>query len=58
MSFSQELRKQAEPIFQAIFEHPFVQGIGKGDLKKEQLIHYVKQDFEYLNAFMKIYGLA
>jgi len=58
MSFSQELRAQAEPIFQAIMEHPFVQGIAKGDLKKEQLIHYVKQDFEYLNAFMKIYGLA
>ncbi|KAB7670690.1 thiaminase II [Bacillus sp. B1-b2] len=58
MSFSQELRKEAEPIFQAIMEHPFVQGIAKGDLQKEQLIHYVKQDFEYLNAFMKVYGLA
>lgn len=58
MSFSQTLRQQANPIFQAIFEHPFVQGIAKGNLKKEQLIHYVKQDFEYLNSFMKIYGIA
>lgn len=58
MSFSAELRKAANPIFQAIFEHPFVQGIASGDLKKEQLIHYVKQDFEYLNSFIRIYGLA
>ncbi|MGG6309572.1 thiaminase II [Paenibacillus macerans] len=58
MSFSQELRRQADDIFQAIFEHPFVKGIASGDLQKEQLIHYVKQDFEYLNAYMRIYGIA
>jgi thiaminase (transcriptional activator TenA) len=58
MKFSAELRKAANPIFQAIFEHPFVQGIANGDLKKEQLIHYVKQDFEYLNSFIRIYGIA
>ncbi|MFK9095415.1 thiaminase II [Bacillus salipaludis] len=58
MSFSTELRKEAEPIFQAIFKHPFVQGIVNGDLRKEQLIHYVKQDFEYLNSFIRIYGIA
>jgi len=58
LKFSQELRQEAESIFQAIFEHPFVQGIAKGDLKKEQLIHYVKQDFEYLNSFIQIYGIA
>ncbi|MCM3567259.1 thiaminase II [Neobacillus mesonae] len=58
MSFSAELRKEAEPIFQAIFDHPFVQGIANGKLEKEQLIHYVKQDFEYLNSFIRIYGIA
>ncbi|MBM7645105.1 thiaminase/transcriptional activator TenA [Scopulibacillus daqui] len=58
MTFTVELRKEADPIFEAIFNHPFVQGIAKGHLEKEQLIHYVKQDFEYLNAFMKVYGLA
>ncbi len=58
MSFSAELRKEANPIFDAIFEHPFVRGIANGDLRKEQLIHYVKQDFEYLNSFIRIYGIA
>ncbi len=41
MSFSAELRKEANPIFNAIFEHPFVQGIANGELRNEQLIHYV-----------------
>ncbi|WP_059105610.1 thiaminase II [Shouchella shacheensis] len=58
MSFSAYVREQAAPIFQAIFKHPFVQGIGKGELRSEALIHYVKQDFEYLNTFMQIYGIA
>lgn len=58
MNFCQEMRKQADPIFKALFQHPFVRGIAEGNLQKEQLIHYVKQDFEYLNTFMKMYGLA
>jgi len=58
MGFSAELRKEANPIFDAIFQHPFVRGIASGNLRKEQLIHYVKQDFEYLNSFIRIYGMA
>lgn len=58
MSFSQQLRQEADPIFEAIFAHSFVQGIARGDLGKDQLIHYVKQDFEYLNAYIRVYGLG
>ena len=58
MSFTQELRQRADGIFQAIFGHPFVKGIADGSLGREQLIHYVKQDYEYLNAYMRISGIA
>jgi thiaminase/transcriptional activator TenA len=58
MSFSQQLRQDGNSIFEAIYTHPFVQGIANGKLGKEQLIHYVKQDFEYLNAYMRVYGLG
>lgn len=58
MSFTQELRRKADGIFQAIYDHPFVRGIAEGKLTREQLIHYVKQDYEYLNAYMRIYGIA
>ncbi|GIO91292.1 thiaminase II [Paenibacillus lactis] len=58
MTFTQELRQQADGIFEAIVNHPFVRGIAAGKLDSEQLIHYVKQDFEYLNAYIRIYGIA
>lgn len=58
MSFSKELRQEADSIFEGIFSHPFVRGIAAGEVPKESLIHYVKQDYEYLNAFMKVYGVA
>lgn len=58
MTFSQNLRDENDDIFQAIFDHPFIQGIGKGNVPKEALAHYIKADFEYLNAFVNIYGMA
>ncbi|KMK78008.1 thiaminase II [Alkalihalobacillus pseudalcaliphilus] len=58
MKFSELLRKEADPVFEAIFEHPFIRGIAKGDVPKEALIHYVEQDYEYLSTFCRIYGLA
>ena len=58
MTFTDVLRKENDDLFQLIFQHPFVQGIGKGNVPKEALAHYIKADFEYLNAYMHIYGLA
>ncbi|MFD1852217.1 thiaminase II [Oceanobacillus bengalensis] len=58
MTFTDVLRKENEDIFQMIFDHPFVQGIGKGELPSEALAHYIKADYEYLNAFIRVYGIA
>ncbi|AKO91874.1 thiaminase II [Priestia filamentosa] len=58
MSFSQELRRLAAPVYEAIFNHPFVKGIGEGNVPKDALIHYVCQDFEYLTSFCRVYGVA
>lgn len=58
MSFTKELRQKADHIFEGIFEHPFVRGLAQGELSKEQLAHYVKQDFQYLTVFCQMYGLA
>ncbi len=45
MSFSHDLRQQADPIFDAILHHPFVRGIATGTLTREQLAQYLQQDF-------------
>jgi len=57
-TFSAQLRKEADPILRQTYSHPFVQGIAKGDLRPEQLIHYVKQDYEYLNAMIRTRAIA
>lgn len=56
--FTNKLREENDDIFQMILHHPFVQGIGTGEISHKSLAHYVKADFEFLNAFMKIYGMA
>ncbi|WP_416149113.1 thiaminase II [Salipaludibacillus sp. HK11] len=58
MSFTQDLRNETESLFKACYEHPFVQGIAEGNLEKGQLIHYVKQDYEYLNAMIQTRALT
>lgn len=58
MTFTETLRTENQDIYEAIFNHSFVQGIGKGSVPKEALAHYIKADYEYLNAFMHIYGIA
>ncbi|SDH26275.1 thiaminase (transcriptional activator TenA) [Alteribacillus persepolensis] len=58
MKFSQKIRQQADRMFEECYHHPFVQGIGQGKLEKEQLIHYVKQDYEYLNAMIQARALG
>lgn len=58
MTFSQQLREANDDLFQAIFEHPFVRGLGEGVVPKAALTHYVKADYEYLTAFLRIYGAA
>ncbi|MFC4558290.1 thiaminase II [Virgibacillus kekensis] len=58
MTFTQTLREENQDIFHAIFDHPFVDGIGKGEVPAESIKHYIKADFEYLNAFMRVYGIA
>lgn len=58
MLFSEQLKQAGAPILEAIQAHPFVQGIAKGDLPREALIFYVGQDYNYLNAFIKVYAAA
>ncbi len=58
MSFSEQLKQDAQEILEVTYQHPFVQGIARGDLCAEQLIHYVKQDHAYLNAMIQARGMA
>ncbi len=41
----QVMRQKADPIWQAIFAHPFVKGIGDGSLSRDRFEFYLKQDY-------------
>ena len=57
-SFYREMRTKADPVWQAIFAHPFVTGIGDGTLSQDRFEFYLKQDYVYLIDFSRVFALA
>lgn len=49
MKFTDRLFENVKPVWDSYLEHPFVKGIGEGNLDKEKFIHYMKQDYVYFN---------
>lgn len=56
--FSDELQKNCEPVWRAILQHPFVAGIGDGQLANDKYQYYLKQDYVYLIDFSRVFALA
>ncbi len=50
-SFSELLKNEAEPIWRAIFTHPFLREIKDGTLPLEKFRYYLTQDYQYLEGF-------
>lgn len=58
MSFSQELRAAADPIWQAQHDHAFVRGIGEGTVDLERFRRWVCQDYLFLVEYCRLFALA
>ena len=58
MSFSAELRRAADPIWQAQHDHPFVRGLGDGTVDMRRLERWVRQDYLFLVEYCRLFGLA
>ncbi|WP_456276086.1 thiaminase II [Bacillus sp. AK128] len=58
MKFTEQLRKDADAIWEASFHHPFVTGIADGSLPLECFRFYVLQDSYYLTHFSKVQALG
>lgn len=49
--FTDQLWQEAQPVWQAIQEHPFLRELKAGTLPIETFRYYVIQDYHYLEAF-------
>lgn len=58
IAFTEELFAAARPVWEAQFEHPFVQGIAAGDLDEEVFRRWVVQDYLYLKEFARVFAWA
>ena len=58
MRFSDELRREAEPLWQAQHEHPFVRALGAGTLDPERFRFYIGQDYLFLVEYGRLLALA
>ena len=58
MSFVKHIEMKALPLRQAILSHPFITGVGDGNLPVEKFKHYVMQDYVYLIDYARALALA
>ena len=58
MSFSKRLKEQASTIWEAGYQHPFVQEMGKGTLDRKKFQFYLLQDYQYLLQYAKVFALG
>lgn len=58
--FAGELRAAAEEVWAAQHAHPFVRGIGAGDVAIDDFARYVRQDYVFLVDYARLlaYGAA
>ncbi|HEV8638832.1 MAG TPA: thiaminase II [Chloroflexota bacterium] len=57
-SFSEQLRRIADPVWEAQHRHPFVRGIGDGSLEPERFKQWVRQDYVFLIDYCRLFALA
>jgi thiaminase/transcriptional activator TenA len=52
-SWTQQLWQAVEPTYQAILEHPFLEGLTDGSLPQDRFAYYVAQDAHYLRDYAR-----
>ncbi|KLT20035.1 thiaminase II [Neobacillus vireti] len=58
MKFSLRLHEKVKEIWEKTHQHPFVEGLGTGDLPVESFIRYMKQDYVFLIDYSKLFALG
>lgn len=54
MKWSQQVWQQAQPIYQAILDHPFVAELAAGTLSRQRFMFYISQDSIYVGNYCRV----
>ncbi|MDP4085300.1 MAG: thiaminase II [Bacillota bacterium] len=58
MKFSETLLERVKDIWEKTHQHPFVVGLGSGQLPVESFIRYMKQDYVFLIDYAKLFAFG
>jgi thiaminase (transcriptional activator TenA) len=58
MKLTERLYQSVNDVWQKTHQHPFVVGIGTGDLPVESFIRYMKQDYVFLIDYSKLFAIG
>lgn len=53
-----KLRDTSGPVWENYVDHPFVRGVGSGNLPKSAFRRFLTQDYLFLKHFSRAYGLS
>jgi thiaminase/transcriptional activator TenA len=56
MSFSEQLKRKAQSIWNAQLRHPFVVALGKGTLPERKFKYYILQDARFLGDLARVFS--
>jgi len=56
VSFTDDLEPVADPIWDAILDHPMVTRLGEGTLDSEPFAYWVRQDYVYLIEYSRVFA--
>jgi len=58
MAFTDDIRDDAEPVWEAVLEHPMVERLGEGTLDEEPFRYWLRQDYVYLIEYGRLFALG
>ena len=58
MAFTDDVREDAEAVWEAILDHPMVRRLGEGTLDEGPFRYWVRQDYVYLIDYSRTFALG
>ncbi len=58
MTTYEKMLDATKALYNEIYQHPFVQGIGNGSLPKDKFVFYMIQDYSYLIDYTRVFSIG